>query len=251
MKKILTGLFFFTVFLAISTLLDSCKDDPEIVDYYRVSIAPPKAPLITKSIKIYKTGSYDSDDIAIKKETKELHKLQESYYKKAVEAKPEQQSFFIDMFKDVRDGKNYLLRVTHKESNELDEFIKIIENGGLEATEIKDYCSLNGIEYAIFVLEQLKYDDFLQSDDPNPLIGTYYCERSRDYYIFKPDETGTFITSGQNVSFKWKQKETNVKIYFEHLDPVNLKFNEKAKTLEESSKEAMEIFGTKLLFRKQ
>ncbi len=38
---------------------------------------------------------------------------------------------------------------------------------------------------------------------------------------------------------------------FDASDPVVLRFDEKNKTLEESSKEAMEIFGTKLIFRKQ
>ena len=252
MNKFSISSFYLVLLIVAASIFGSCKDDPVLTDYIRVTVVPPKAPLITPSIRVHRAqGVYDTDDAAIKKETELLYKLQEDYYKKAVSASPGQESIFIDMFKDVRDGQHYLLKITHKESNDLEELIKIIEDHGIEATEAKDYCRLNGIEFDQFVLEPLKMNDLLQEDNPNPLIGKYYCERSRDYYILKSDNTGTFITSGQPITIKWKQKGKNVTILFDASDPVTLRFDEKAKTLEESSKEAMEIFGTKLIFRKQ
>ena len=251
MKKNILYFFYFTAFIVVITFISSCKQDSEITEYYRVSITPPKTPLTTPSIKMHQAGFYESDETAIKKETELLHKLQKEYYNKAMSASPEQESFIMDMYKNVRDGQNYLLKITHKESKNLDELVNTIEDYGIESEETLDFCKLGKIKFVKYALEPLKIDDLRQTDNNNPLMGKYYCERSRDYYIIKPDGTGTFITSGTFVRFKWKQKGNIVTIVFEASDPVTLIFDEKANTLEESSKEAKEIFGTNLLFRKQ
>ncbi len=86
----------------------------------------------------------------------------------------------------------------------------------------------------------------------DPLIGRYYCERSRDWYVFKSDNSGQFIMSGvPPTDITWKRKGNIVTVTFAYSDPVKLKYDEKKGTLEESSKEALEIYGTKLIFKKQ
>ena len=212
MKRSFISSLYLVLIIVPAYLSYSCKDDPVITDYFRVTVVPPKAPLTIPSIRVHKVGVYDTDDAAIKKETKLLHKLQEDYYKKAVSASPGQESIFMNMFKDVRDGQHYLLKIAHKESRNLEDLIKIIEGKGIEAIEAKDFSKLNEIEYVQFVLEPLKMDDLLQENNQDPLIGKYYCERSRDCYILNSDNTGTFITSGQPIAIKWKQKGKNVTI---------------------------------------
>lgn len=251
MKRKIILLINLTVLIVVSTILFSCKDNPKII-YYTVSIVPPKAPLTTPSINVSEGEFYDSDEAAIKKETNLLHRLQDKYYEEAIKENHENQSLYIDLFKNVRDGQHFLLKITHKDSEKLDDFINIIKEHGLLTTELTEYCQLNGMDYATFPIEQKKYNDFLQiADESNPLVGTYFCERSRDYYIIKPDNTGIFISSGQKVSIKWKQEGKFVTIFFNYTNPVKLKFDERTETLEESSKEAKEMFGTTLIYKKQ
>ncbi len=251
MKRKIILLINLTVLIVVSTILFSCKDNPKII-YYTVSIVPPKAPLTTPSINVSEGEYYDSDEAAIKKETNLLHRLQDKYYEEAIKANHENQLLYIDLFKNIRDGQHYLLKITHKDSEKLDAFINIIKEHGLLTTELTEYCKLNGMEYVTFPIEPRKDNDFLQiADESNPLIGTYFCERSRDYYIIKSDNTGIFISSGQKVSIKWKQEGKLITIFFNYTDPIKLKFDDKTKSLEEYSKEAKEIYGASLLFIKQ
>lgn len=81
----------------------------------------------------------------------------------------------------------------------------------------------------------------------DPLVGTYFCNRTHDTYVFKSDKTGFFtIQGGSPSTFTWKRSGNNVTIVYEAFGQQKLKFDDKAKTLTEKS----ESFGT-LVFNKQ
>ena len=81
----------------------------------------------------------------------------------------------------------------------------------------------------------------------DPLVGTYFCNRTHDTYVFKSDKTGFFtIQGGSPSTFTWKRSGNNVTIVYEVFGQQKLKFDPKAETLTEKS----ESFGT-LTFYKQ
>ena len=81
----------------------------------------------------------------------------------------------------------------------------------------------------------------------DPLVGTYFCNRTHDTYVFKSDKTGFFtIQGGSPSTFTWKRSGSNVTIKYEAFGEQKLKFDDKTKTLTEKS----ESFGT-LVFNKQ
>ncbi len=81
----------------------------------------------------------------------------------------------------------------------------------------------------------------------DPIVGTYYCKRSREFYKFSSDKTGTFISSGMPVDFTWTRKGNDVTIVYKATGPQKLKFDDKKKTISEYSS----IFGTTLVYIKQ
>ena len=81
----------------------------------------------------------------------------------------------------------------------------------------------------------------------DPLVGTYFCSRTHDTYVFKSDKTGFFnIQGGSPSTFTWKRSGNNITIVYEAFGEQKLKFDQSAKTLTEKS----ESFGT-LVFNKQ
>jgi len=86
-----------------------------------------------------------------------------------------------------------------------------------------------------------------QKEITDPLVGTYFCNRTHDTYVFKTDKTGFFtIQGGSPSTFTWKRSGSNVIIEYEAFGEQKLKFDQKAETLTEKS----ESFGT-LTFYKQ
>lgn len=81
----------------------------------------------------------------------------------------------------------------------------------------------------------------------DPLVGTYFCTRTHDTYVFKSDKTGYFtIQGGSPSTFTWERSGSNVTIVYEAFGQQKLKFDQKGETLTEKS----ESFGT-LTFYKQ
>lgn len=81
----------------------------------------------------------------------------------------------------------------------------------------------------------------------DPIVGTYYCYRTQDTYVFLSDKTGYFTVQGGSPSdFTWKRSGKNVTIVYEVFGKQKLKFDSKAQTLTEES----ESLGT-LVFDKQ
>lgn len=82
----------------------------------------------------------------------------------------------------------------------------------------------------------------------DPLVGTYFCNRTHDTYVFKSDKTGFFAIQGgvSPSEFTWKRSGNNVTIIYEAFGEQKLKFDHNAKTITEKS----ESLGT-LVFTKQ
>ena len=81
----------------------------------------------------------------------------------------------------------------------------------------------------------------------DPIVGTYYCYRTQDTYVFLSDKTGYFTVQGGSPSdFTWERSGKKVTIVYEVFGKQKLKFDSKAQTLTEESKS----LGT-LVFDKQ
>lgn len=136
---------------------------------------------------------------------------------------------------------------------------KIIVRAYLKGTSINGtpYASMNliGEEKEIYINEDAIKIEELIEDSPketirevaDPIVGTYFCNRTHDTYVFKSDKTGFFtIQGGSPSTFTWKRSGSNVTIVYEAFGEQKLKFDQRAKTITEKS----ESFGT-LVFMKQ
>lgn len=76
--------------------------------------------------------------------------------------------------------------------------------------------------------------------------GTYYCSKTREYYIFNSNGTGKFVTGVVSSSFRWKVKGSFVVVsYSGSGGKTELQFNRSSNYLIESSS----ILGT-LIYEK-
>lgn len=136
---------------------------------------------------------------------------------------------------------------------------KIIVRAYLKGTPIQGtpYASMNliGEKKEIFINDDaLKIKALMENpstDKPqevaDPIVGSYFCNRTHDTYVFNSDKTGFFIIQGGGPSeFTWKRSGSNVTIMYEAFGNQKLRFDPKAKTITEIS----ESFGT-LVFNKQ
>ena len=136
---------------------------------------------------------------------------------------------------------------------------KIIVRAYLKGTSIHGtpYASLNfvaGKKDIIINKDAEKIEELIEKptqeavqEPADPLVGTYFCNRTHDTYVFKSDKTGFFnIQGGSPSTFTWKRSGNNVTIVYEAFGKQKLKFDQKAKTITEKS----ESFGT-LVFNKR
>ncbi len=136
---------------------------------------------------------------------------------------------------------------------------KIIVRAYLKGTSIHGtpYASLNlvagkkeimineGAEIIEELLEKPSTDASQEVTDP--LVGTYYSNRTHDTYVFNSDKTGFFTIQGGNPSvFTWRRSRSNVTIIYKAFGEQKLKFDQRAMTITEKS----ESLGT-LVFNKQ
>lgn len=81
----------------------------------------------------------------------------------------------------------------------------------------------------------------------DPFVGTYFCNRTHDTYVFSSNNTGYFeIQGGDPSDFIWKRSGNIVIIKYKYFGKQKLRYNSKSQTLIENSKS----FGT-LVFKKQ
>ena len=136
---------------------------------------------------------------------------------------------------------------------------KVIVCVYLKGTSIHStpYASLNliGAKKEILINDDAKKIEKLVEDAPketvqevaDPIVGTYFCDRTHDTYVFKSDKTGFFTIQGGGPStFTWKRSGSNVTITYEVFGEQKLKYDQRANTITEKS----ESFGT-LVFKKQ
>ena len=137
---------------------------------------------------------------------------------------------------------------------------KIIVRTYLKGTKIHGmpYASMNlvGAKKDIIINEGAeKVEELIEKPSAekkqevtDPLVGTYFCSRTHDTYVFKSDKTGFFAIQGGGSpsEFTWKRSGNNVTIQYEAFGEQKLKFDPKTKTITEKS----ESFGT-LVFNKQ
>jgi hypothetical protein len=136
---------------------------------------------------------------------------------------------------------------------------KVIVRAYLKGTSIHrtPYASLNlvGSKKDILINEDAMKIEELIEETPketvkevaDPIVGTYFCNRTHDTYVFMSDKTGFFTIQGGGPStFTWRRLGSNVTIVYEAYGEQKLKFDQRANTITEKS----ESFGT-LVFNKQ
>ena len=136
---------------------------------------------------------------------------------------------------------------------------KIIVRAYLKGTSVHrtPYALMNliGDNKEIIINEDAMKIEKLVEDSPkatvkevtDPIVGTYFCNRTHDTYVFKSDKTGFFTIQGGGPStFTWRRSGSNVTIMYETFGEQKLRFDPKAKTVTEKS----ESFGI-LVFNKQ
>ena len=109
----------------------------------------------------------------------------------------------------------------------------------------KDIMVNEGAEKIERLTEKPSKETIIEPADP--LVGTYFCNRTHDTYVFKSDKTGFFnIQGGSPLTFTCKRSGNDITIVYDVFGEQKLKFDHRSKNITEKS----ESFRT-LVFNKQ
>lgn len=128
--------------------------------------------------------------------------------------------------------------------------IILLSCNGNNSVRIQEHADVDSAVIDTMDAQPLKNEShkkLAKNNTADPIVGTYYCYRTQDTYVFLSDKTGYFTVQGGSPSdFTWKRSGKNVTIVYEVFGKQKLKFDSKAQTLTEES----ESLGT-LVFDKQ
>ena len=128
--------------------------------------------------------------------------------------------------------------------------IILLSCNGNNSVRNQEYADVDSAVIDTMDVQPLKdesHKKLAKNNTADPIVGTYYCYRTQDTYVFLSDKTGYFTVQGGSPSdFTWKRSGKNVTIVYEVFGKQKLKFDSKAQTLTEES----ESLGT-LVFDKQ
>lgn len=128
--------------------------------------------------------------------------------------------------------------------------IILLSCNGNNSVRIQEHADVDSAVIDTMDVQPLKNEShkkLAKNNTADPIVGTYYCYRTQDTYVFLSDKTGYFTVQGGSPSdFTWKRSGKNVTIVYEVFGKQKLKFDSKAQTLTEES----ESLGT-LVFDKQ
>lgn len=128
--------------------------------------------------------------------------------------------------------------------------IILLSCNGNNSVRIQEHADVDSAVIDTMDVQPLKNEShkkLAKNNTADPIVGTYYCYRTQDTYVFLSDKTGYFTVQGGSPSdFAWKRSGKNVTIVYEVFGKQKLKFDSKAQTLTEES----ESLGT-LVFDKQ
>ena len=128
--------------------------------------------------------------------------------------------------------------------------IILLSCNGNNSVRIQEHADVDSAVIDTMDVQPLKdesHKKWAKNNTADPIVGTYYCYRTQDTYVFLSDKTGYFTVQGGSPSdFTWKRSGKNVTIVYEVFGKQKLKFDSKAQTLTEESKS----LGT-LVFDKQ
>ena len=128
--------------------------------------------------------------------------------------------------------------------------IILLSCNGNNSVRIQEHADVDSAVIDTMDVQPLKdesHKKLAKTNTEDPIVGTYYCYRTQDTYVFLSDKTGYFTVQGGSPSdFTWKRSGKNVTIVYEVFGKQKLKFDSKAQTLTEES----ESLGT-LVFDKQ
>lgn len=128
--------------------------------------------------------------------------------------------------------------------------IILLSCNGNNSVRIQEHADVDSAVIDTMDVQPLKNEShkkLAKNNTADPIVGTYYCYRTQDTYVFLSDKTGYFTVQGESPSdFSWKRSGKNVTIVYEVFGKQKLKFDSKAQTLTEES----ESLGT-LVFDKQ
>ena len=105
------------------------------------------------------------------------------------------------------------------------------------------YCNAKNSVYSSTKTELVTQK---KSSKATGLNGTYYCSKTREYYTFKSDHTGSFVTGSVSSKFRWSLKGSFVILTYSNRGKTELQYNRSIDYLLESSS----MLGT-LLYEKR
>ena len=128
--------------------------------------------------------------------------------------------------------------------------IILLSCNGNNSVRIQEHADVDSAVIDTMDVQPLKNEShkkLAKNNTADPIVGTYYCYRTQDTYVFLSDKTGYFTVQGESPSdFSWKRSGKNVTIVYKVFGEQKLKFDSQAQTLTEESKS----LGT-LVFDKQ
>ena len=118
--------------------------------------------------------------------------------------------------------------------------IILLSCNGNNSVRIQEHADVDSAVIDTMDVQPLKNEShkkLAKNNTADPIVGTYYCYRTQDTYVFLSDKTGYFTVQGGSPSdFTWKRSGKNVTIVYEVFGKQKLKFDSKAQTLTEESK---------------
>lgn len=90
-------------------------------------------------------------------------------------------------------------------------------------------------EQGVFSSSKTEFAIQKKSSKATGVNGIYYCSKTREYYTFKSDHTGSFVTGSVSSKFRWALKGSFVIITYSNGGKTELQYNRSSDYLLESS----------------
>lgn len=121
-----------------------------VTEYYMVSERPASWYDSKVKIEVKKVKDYESDSLAIERETELYHTLQDMHNDKVIEAKKNGNTSNEMIFTRMRDEQCCLIKIVHKRNLDFGELKQLIIKNGINSAAVDNYCEKNNAELSLF-----------------------------------------------------------------------------------------------------
>ena len=144
------GLYIIIMIAVVGSLLGYLfYNSQNVTEYYLVSVYPPSWYDSKTKIEVKKTKNYESDSLAIERETNIYHYIQESFNDKVTKAKENSEASNEIIYARFRDEQRCLIKIVHKLSFDFEKLKELIIKHGVNSSQVENYCKNNDIEVSM------------------------------------------------------------------------------------------------------